>query len=481
MDALSRDNQDKKLACFMAVASAGMLLFYLVCPVAPIRWNDLYVSYGRAAIAAMAGVYFFRRGIHGPVEVRLLVFYTLWFFVSRLLNTDLYLQNELDITLSRVLCCVVLPTGLLLSPEGRRRLLDFIVAVFCAFYLVTALIGLYACVFGVYFYLPPEEATFGIDNFYYGYTFYYIIAWGTNRTISAVWFYLAWCMMAYEFFRCENRLWRIPICLAWFVFHLSIAFCFCRSIKLAVCVNVAMVVVLVGVHRLRVNRRALKTLLVAALAAASLLLTYKSFDAMTTATAYVYNSLDTDIERTSDAFFGEGYKKRNEEFQSFDDKRDMSLTISTISGRSRLYGTVIPALKAEPRRILIGKLSAKVMDYTRLVTNYPYYHIHNYLLQVLLLAGVPGFLLALAFSLLLVYRCVRLFFSKARIADKLLVLPLTGVLMYGMLETIIFTDSADQRALTDFRELFFFLIAGYVLAFYYEQFPSRSKQQPVME
>lgn len=481
MDALSTPKYTKSFHLFMAVAAAGMLLFYLFCPVAPIRWHDLYLSYGKTAIVAMAAVYFFSCGFSGVIEVKLVIFYTIWFFLTRLLNTDLYLQNELDITLSRVLCCVILPVGLLLSPDGRRRLLDVVIAVSCGFYFITALIGLYACIFGVYFYLPPEQTVFGIDNFYYGYSFYYIIAWGTNRTISAVWFYLAWCSMAYEFFRCKNKLWRIPICLAWFVFHLSIAFCFCRSIKLAVCLNVAMLVILVGQRRFRLRSRALKALLLALVAAVSLLVTYKSFDVLTTATAYVYNQLDTDIERTSDAFFGPEYQKRNEEFQSFDDKRDMKYTVSGLSGRLSLFKTVIPALKAEPRRILIGKLSQKVMDYTRAVRNYPYYHIHNYLLQVLLLTGVPGFLLVLAFSLLLVYRCIRLFFSTGALSDRLLILPLTGILMYGMLETILFTDSADQRALTDFRELFFFLVAGIVLAAYYEQFPPKQKPNSSME
>ena len=73
---------------------------------------------------------------------------------------------------------------------------------------------------------------------------------------------------------------------------------------------------------------------------------------------------------------------------------------------------------------------------------------------------------------MLLIRCIRFFFSGAALSDKVLVLPITGILMYGMLETIIFTDSADQRALTDFRELFFFLLAGFVLAAYYEQFPA---------
>ena len=481
MEALSITKKQDRLPLFMAVAAAGMLLFYLFIPVAPLRWHDLYLSYGKTAIVAMAAVYFYCRGFSGTMEIKLVLYYTIWFFLSRLLNHDLYLQNELDITLSRLLCCVMLPVGMLLTADQRRRLLDCVVAVACLFYFVTALIGLYACIFGVFFYVPPEGAVFGIDNYYYGYSFYYIIAWETNRTISAVWFYLAWCMMVYEFFRCENKLWRIPITLAWLVFHLAIAFCFCRSIKLAVCANTVMLVVLWCVQKLRTRSKGLRTALIVVLAAASFLLSYKSFDLMTGAAEFVYNQLDTDIERTSDMFFGPNYRKRNEEHQTFSDNRDMDYTVGKLSGRSAIYKSVIPALKAEPRRILIGKLSHKVMDYAHTVLDYPYFHIHNYLLQVLLLTGLPGFLLVLAFSVLLVIRCVRLFFSEAALTEKLLVLPISGIFMYGMLETILFTDSADQRALTDFRELFFFLLAGFVLAAYYEQFPASPKTQSVME
>ena len=59
---------------------------------------------------------------------------------------------------------------------------------------------------------------------------------------------------------------------------------------------------------------------------------------------------------------------------------------------------------------------------------------------------------------------------------KVLVLPISGILFYGLFETILFTDSADQRALTDFRELFFFLLAGIVLACSYEYSPDKSRQ-----
>jgi hypothetical protein len=120
---------------------------------------------------------------------------------------------------SRVLCCVVLPVGLLLDERERRVMLDIVIAVSCAFYFVTALIGLYACIFGVYFYIPPEHVVFGIDNAAYGNSFMHIKAWETTRNISAVWFYYAWCMMIYEFFRCKNKALaysdlHCPVCLS---------------------------------------------------------------------------------------------------------------------------------------------------------------------------------------------------------------------------------------------------------------------------
>ena len=88
-------------------------------------------------------------------------------------------------------------------------------------------------------------------------------------------------------------------------------------------------------------------------------------------------------------------------------------------------------------------------------------------------------MLVLWFSVLVVIRAVRLFFTqnpRATTAVKTLTLPVSGILLYGMLETVIFTASADERALTDFRELFFFLITGVMLAYSYELAPTKKNK-----
>ena len=193
-------------------------------------------------------------------------------------------------------------------------------------------------------------------------------------------------------------------------------------------------------------------------------------------TGKVYDSMDVQIERTSDQFMNP--EVVSGESANFGDSRDMKETLSNGSNRFGVYLSAIPAIRDEPLRLLIGKYNAKLMDGPHRYQIGPFWHMHNYLIQVLMLTGLVGFLLVLCFSVLLVIRMVRLYFSdnpKATADIKVLTLPVSGILLYGMLETVIFTASADERAFTDFRELFFFLIAGAALAWSYELAP-RKKQ-----
>ncbi len=460
----------------LAFFSVGLLFFYMVCPVAPIRWNDLYLAYGRAAIFAMAGIYFFVCRLRGRLEVRLVVYYAIWVFLTRLLNTDYYLQNELDLVISRVLCCVILPVGLLLEPEERLRLLDTVAAAAGIFYFITALLGLYAAIFGVYFYVPPEGVVFGIDNNTLFYSnFVYLFAWETNRTIAAVWFYLSWCMMVYAFLRTRRTALRVPIVFAAFVFLLAVAFCRDRTIKFAVGFNVAMLIALWGLRIWKQKKSTLCAVLILAAMLLAVPAVYKGFDLLTTGAAKLYNAMDVRIERTADVYMGHEYIESTKDGQDFVDTRDLRTSLSNLSNRGEIYASAIPTFREAPLRLLIGSYSDKLMLIPHKYQSFPYYHMHNVLLQVLMLTGLPGFLLVLAFFVLLIFRAVRLFFSGAPTAVKSLVLPVSGVLFYGLFEIILFTASADERALTDFRELFFFLIAGVVLAYSYEFAPAKGR------
>lgn len=473
MEHIKIESRERSWPRFHAVMTAVMIVFFMVSSAAPEHWTSLYSVYGRCAIIAMLALYFWKCGLRGALEIKLVIWYALWLFVTRLLNTDYYLENEFDLVLKTLLCAAVLSTGFVLDATQRRRFFDIVIAIVCGFYFITAILAIIACFLGIYFYIPPENVPFGIDSYYMYASFYFIAPFGTNRTISAVWFYIAGCLMVYEFLNCRRKLWRIPIVLAWLVFYTAVALSFCRSIKLAICVNAAMLVILGGWKLIKLKSNALKALIIAALAIISMPLVYKSFDLIVSCTQAAYDWLDPDIERISDVYVGLTLDSA-EEAPVFGDTRDLKESVSTMSNRGNIFSSILPTLKEDPMRLLIGKYSHQIMLIPHKYQNYPYFHMHNYLVQTLMLTGVIGLLLVLAFSVMLVVKMIRLFFAKQpelTAAIKTLTFPLAGIFIYGMMETVIFTNCADDRVPTDIRELLFFFIAGVFLGFYYDAFP----------
>ena len=161
---------------------------------------------------------------------------------------------------------------------------------------------------------------------------------------------------------------------------------------------------------------------------------------------------------------------------NFSDNRNLGEDISNLSERSQIFASFIPSLKLSPRRIFVGCFSDKLMSIPNLFVDFPipFQHMHNFLLECFMLTGLLGFLLVVFFCLRLVLRMLHLFFTNDRrvsLADKVLTIPLTGILIYGMFEAVVFTACSDKRAPTDMRELSFFIIAGMVLACSHEVLP----------
>lgn len=452
-----------------AAAVFLLLCFYMLCPVAPLRWAALYASYGKVFIVAVCAVYFHRRRLLGGAELGLVTAYALWLFITRLLNTDYYLEHELDLVISRCLCAVVFATAALLEPGDRKRLLDWLAAVLGGFYFVVSLLGIYAYFYGTYFYIPPENVSFGID---YSEYFYHLVLLQTNRTIFSGWLYIAWSLMLYELLSCRSKLWRIPIVIALFVFYAAIAMSFSRTTRLIVSLNLAMLLMLWALNRLRERRTALKALVCALILAVTVPLMYKSFELVIDGTAKLAALTGADVDRPSDEFIWDEYKG-----DTFDDPRSLTGELSTTAVRIEILKSFLPALRDDPIRILTGKYSDKLMLGAQKYMWYPYLHMHNFLLQTFMLTGLIGFLLVLAFTVLMVRRMIRLFFSShpgASLAVKSLTFPVTGMFIYGMFDVLMFTGSFDERSMTtDIRELCFFLLAGAVLAYSRELCPDK--------
>ena len=150
--------------------------------------------------------------------------------------------------------------------------------------------------------------------------------------------------------------------------------------------------------------------------------------------------------------------------------------ILNLGGRNLVWKCVISLLHMQPERLLHGSLDNEYMtminifisatDPGAIVAN-----THNFFLETLMLTGLPGLLLALAFTLILVWRMVRVFFAAgAELSVKLLTLPLATVLLKNMGETTLLRYD-------DITNYVFFLAAGAFLAFSYELFPEKSRKK----
>ena len=64
-------------------------------------------------------------------------------------------------------------------------------------------------------------------------SFYRLTLLGVNPNTTALWFFFSACLMAYCFFACGRKLWRIPIVLCALVDYLAVAACGSRKVKIA--------------------------------------------------------------------------------------------------------------------------------------------------------------------------------------------------------------------------------------------------------
>ncbi|HIR87251.1 MAG TPA: hypothetical protein IAC00_08950 [Candidatus Limivicinus faecipullorum] len=466
MDKSSLLTAEERWPRWHAVLVFLVFCFFMVCPAAPERWADLYSFYGKTLVVAVIALALYIKRFSFAAEVKLVWLYALWLLVSRMLNSDMYMVRESDLVLTKFLCAAVLATGLVLDAGQRRRFMNWFCLAVGLFYFCSGLLAIVVNLLDIYIYLPPEGVLFGLDEPWH---IHYINVFNTNRTISSLWFYIALCMMIYQFFACRKKLWRIPIVLAGLLFYIAVGMCFSRTVKIVTAGSVAMLAILLAFKYLSLKKLWQKCLTVLLCAALLIPLSFKSFDLLSSLMSDVSGFL---ISETA------GDQAGDQESSGVDlsDNRDLKSDISDLSERKQIYASFIPTLKTDPKRILIGSFADKLMTVpnTFIVFPIPFTHMHNFILEVFMLTGLPGFLLTAAFCLLLVIRMVHLFFTKdsrISLAEKTLTIPLTGILLYGMFEVVIFTACGDRRAPTDMRELSFFIIAGIVLGYSHDILP----------
>ena len=464
-------------------ASVLLLLFFLFARVNTYLAQSLKQGiYLFAAPVYIAGVLYFR-DLRDGAESRLVAAYLAWVIVTRVLNGDRVLNQEylflLDLSLLLPLLCL----GSALDDAGRRRVLNWLSVLLGVFFFPLGCIGVYAYVTGQVLVNPITGGN--LTNFDFGAGFARLALLDCNVNLVSFQFMMPLLLMVYQFFAVRQKLWRIPVVLSALNSFVVIALTYSRSVMVSVSVCVALAALLCVCENLRAKGKgkgltalfAILTLLIGCVGCYLLFgLTEKAFEAIgaptppvpveTVAETPLPALPNTTTEKTPLSTAQEA-APAEEAQRSFTGGRELASSLDQLStNRTIIYRCALAVACSDPAMLLRGSAADGYMDRVNaLLATYkipPHVNVHNFLLQTLMLTGLPGLLLVLAFCALVFIRTLRFWFaekSSASLGEKMLGLPFVACMLFGQLESGFFN-------FTDERTLYFYLLCGLLIGQY---------------
>ena len=117
-----------------ALAALSFFALVILRVLLPMRGTDLLESYGVCIIFAMLAIYFYKKGLSGPIEIKLFLAYLAWILLTRFINRDFYLLQDYDFVMTSLLCFLFFTPGLLLEGKDRELLLDAVSLIFISLF-----------------------------------------------------------------------------------------------------------------------------------------------------------------------------------------------------------------------------------------------------------------------------------------------------------------------------------------------------------
>lgn len=406
----------------------------------------------------------------GKKSAMLVAAYLVWLVISRPLCGDINLTASIEHITIVALCTSIMCYALLLEPVYRCKVIAAFFAIVYLFYLVIAISIVYVALTRTAVRLPLD-ITVGIKS---EGTLVYVTTFGRQRSIAAQWNCLSFCLASYLLYICRSRVIRIFICISEAFFFAAVALSLSRTSMVSLAVAVAMISALIA-QKLMLSKKAASRIMVSLLIAIAVLpAAYKLQGATGTAIESLsqkYISIHAD-EGTMDSgtaldVHTGNIKELPQDSVVYTETRD-SDNVRVLGGRVNLWRCVLAALQCEPERLIYGGAIDEYMTLVHIFRKRVEINTHNFLLEALLLTGVPGFLFVLAFTVILSVRMIKVFFSRESDGRaKLLTVTLAALLVRNMGEAqILRTD--------DITNYLFFFAAGVFLAYSYELFPEKA-------
>jgi len=144
-------------------------------------------------------------------------------------------------------------------------------------------------------------------------------------------------------------------------------------------------------------------------------------------------------------------------------QRPLLETFPSFGGRTPIWQEEIKSIKQFPRVALLG--IDYVREYLERTGNHPYAHSHNSWMEVLMILGIPGLVLASVFTLMAVWLVLATLFGKgAKLWQKTVALLVICILGISVTEPYLFLSGLvmSQGHMFHHIDFTFFLCLGYL-------------------
>lgn len=417
--------------------------------------------------------------------LKMIIIFFVWLVLTRPLLGDVQLIASIPTIIPTALNVGIICYAASLEDGEGKKLFKLIATLICVFYCYVCIGLLYAAVTRYDISLPPF---IGIKMKEEG-GLHYVDLTSSHRNTSAQWYCACFCIAACLAVLSEKKAFKVLCGAMMAVFFVTVAISLSRISMIALAIAIGMMAALIIIKRFP-NK---KTYVHVALALAAVLVVtpviYKSYSLVGSAVEKLSLAV-TPIEQTAEAVTPSNDVETDESVAAppsdskvtiedgdamFTETRDKENTMM-LGGRVLVWNSIYTVLKNEPYRMRFGGLTS---DYIAEINNIisqtdptaVVQHTHNYLIESLFLTGIPGLLIMLVFSAILLVRMLKVFFSpRADMYHKLLVIPLSVILVKNMGEATLLYHYSIANDITNY---IFFLVAGIFLAYSYELFPEK--------
>lgn len=431
---------NKRRICYAWVCASFVIYYMLILGHYYLMWSLSDSVFYLFGIPVLFGAYFAARGLRDGREVQLLLFWWIWLIVTRALNGDkLLTENVVYITAMSLVILTFLP-GILLSAKEQANLFSAVAFIVVVFFLILGAACIYVGIHHVIVTNPLD----GFQIYLRGDRSHRLSLMNQGFNVTGGLFLIPFCASFYLLFKSRNPFVRILATVSILTDWICIALTFARSAETCLCLFIGLVISLAIEKKLRGRGMLIVIPVMLLTTIAVTVVAYQTFHPIRSGIYALYvRQSETELEETAEPDESNFVSDNREYFKS---------------SRTELYWSALKSLELEPERLLIGSSETHVMDVSHSLIAEKALNFHNIFLQTVNQFGIPGLLLVCWFLLLILRSGWRICIEKAGnypIANKIQVLTVVVLLGHNMLDCDVFYQ-------IDFRSLFFFLVCGMI-------------------